>query len=223
MSFQFSILSLSVSLFATSTLGFFASPAIAQSGNSTAQPKVATVAAMVNGDLMCYVTLVDENGIKHQGVGATFEICQNKNTFLNKKVNLVYEKVRVNDCQSAEPCGKTRLQTLIVQMKLVDFNKRPSCFRGASAGYTIPRLKVGMRGHSVATVNLRLRRQPRIESQSVGFLTPRSSFEVLEGPECVGNYVWWKVNNGQVEGWVAEGDPVTFKYWLAPNTVRNSR
>lgn len=221
MSFQFSILGLSVSLFATSTLGFFASSAIAQAGNSVAQPKVATVTTLVNGDLMCYVTLVDENGIKHQDVGATFEICQNENTFLNKKVNLVYGKVRVNDCQSAEPCGRTRLQTLIVQMKLADSNNRPSCSRGASAGYTIPRLKVGMRGHSVATDNLRVRQQPGIRSQSVGFLAPRSNFQVLEGPECVGNYVWWKIKNAQVEGWIAEGDPVTFKYWLAPNTARD--
>ena len=221
MSSQLSVLSLSVSLFATSTLGFFASPATAQPGNSVAQPKVATVERMVNGDLMCYVTLVDERGIKHQDVGATFEICENKNTLLNQKVNLVYDKVRVNDCQSAEPCGRTRLQTLIVQMKLADSNNRPSCSRGASAGYTIPRLKVGMRGHSVATVNLRVRQQPGIRSQSVGFLAPRSNFEVLDGPECVGNYVWWKIKNAQVEGWVAEGDPVTFKYWLAPNTARD--
>ncbi len=117
MSFRSSAFSLSV-LVATSSLSFFAHPTAAQPRNATAQPQVATVESMVDGDLMCYVTLVDENGIKYREVGATFELCAKKNTFLNKKVNLVYGKVSVNDCQSAEPCGKTRQQTLILQMKL---------------------------------------------------------------------------------------------------------
>ena len=220
MPLRFSVLGLPVSLVTASAI-FLANPVAASASKEVDPPKVGTVVSMAHGNVACYVTLVDETGIKHQDVGATFEICQNENTFLNKKVDLVYGKVRVNDCQSAEPCGKTRLQTLIVQMKLADSNNRPSCSRGASAGYTIPRLKVGMRGHSVATVNLRVRQQPGIRSQSVGFLAPRSNFEVLDGPECVGNYVWWKIKNGQVEGWIAEGDPVTFKYWLAPNTARD--
>lgn len=93
-------------------------PVFAQSRNSTAQPQVATVEKMVDGDLMCYVTLRGENGVKYENVGATFEICANKKAFLNKKVNLVYGQVSVNDCRSAEPCGKTRRQTLIVQMKV---------------------------------------------------------------------------------------------------------
>jgi len=121
MFFHLSVLGLSVSLFAASGLGFFASPIAAQTRNSVKHPKVATVESMVNGDLMCYVTLVDENGIRYQDVGATFEICENENTFLFKKVFLVYRQVPVNDCQSAEPCGKTRQETLIIQMKVADF------------------------------------------------------------------------------------------------------
>jgi hypothetical protein len=80
-------------------------------------PAVATVKGMVNGDLMCYVSLVDENNIKHE-VGATFEICENQNRFLNQKVRLSYEKVSVNDCESAEPCGKNRMESLIINMEL---------------------------------------------------------------------------------------------------------
>lgn len=80
-------------------------------------PAVATVKGMVNGDLMCYVSLVDENNIKHE-VGATFEICENPNRFLNQKVRLSYEKVSVNDCESAEPCGKNRIESLIINMEL---------------------------------------------------------------------------------------------------------
>lgn len=120
MSFRYSVLSLTASLVATSTLGFVTNPAVAQRRNTVAQPQVATVKKMVNGDLMCYVTLVDQRGVKHESVGATFEICAKEKTYLNKKVKLVYRQVSVNDCQSIEPCGKTRLQSLIVQMKLVD-------------------------------------------------------------------------------------------------------
>lgn len=113
MSIRSSVLGLSVSLIATSTVGFLSNPA-------AAQPSVATVKKMVDGDLMCYVTLVDQRGVKHENVGATFEICAKKKTYLNKKVNLFYRQVSVNDCRSAEPCGKTRRQSLIVQMKLAD-------------------------------------------------------------------------------------------------------
>lgn len=85
-------------------------------------PTVATVKAMVNGDLMCYVTLVDENNIEHE-VGATFEICENPDRFLNQKVRLSYKRVPVNDCESAEPCGKTRIESLIINMEIIGGGK----------------------------------------------------------------------------------------------------
>ena len=82
------------------------------------QPKVGTVKELVNGDLMCYVTLVDNKGIKHN-VGATFEMCADGKKVLNKKVNAVYEIKSVSDCQSAEPCGKTRKESIITKMEVV--------------------------------------------------------------------------------------------------------
>ncbi|MEB3181083.1 MAG: hypothetical protein VKL59_18915 [Nostocaceae cyanobacterium] len=82
------------------------------------QPQAGTVKRMVSGDLMCYVTVVDEKG-KEQEVGADFDICTQQSTFLNQKVRLSYQTVSVNDCQSAEPCGKTRKQSLITKMELV--------------------------------------------------------------------------------------------------------
>ncbi|MEQ8465369.1 hypothetical protein [Coleofasciculus sp. E1-EBD-02] len=81
-------------------------------------PTVGRVKSMVNGDLMCYVSLVDENNSEHE-IGATFEICANSNLFLNQKVRLVYERIPVNDCQSIEPCGKTRIESLITKMETV--------------------------------------------------------------------------------------------------------
>ncbi|HEY9596272.1 MAG TPA: hypothetical protein V6D33_01205, partial [Cyanophyceae cyanobacterium] len=85
---------------------------------SREQPSIGTVKNMVNGDLMCYVTLVDENEVQHE-VGADFEICANQNTFLNQKVRVSYELVSINDCQSAEPCGKTRKESIITKMEII--------------------------------------------------------------------------------------------------------
>jgi hypothetical protein len=94
------------------------SASTSETPTSSENPTVATVKRMVNGDLMCYVTLVDENNIEHQ-VGATFEICENPNRFLNQKVRLFYKRVPINDCESAEPCGKTRIDSLITNMEIV--------------------------------------------------------------------------------------------------------
>lgn len=85
---------------------------------SAKKPIVGTVKSMVNGDLMCYVKLLDENRTEHN-LGASFEICAKQKTFLNKKVRLTYQQVAVNDCQSAEPCGKTRQESLITKMELI--------------------------------------------------------------------------------------------------------
>ena len=85
----------------------------------TNQPKAGTIKRMVSGHLKCYVTLIDDKGTERQ-VGAKFEVCEQQNKFLNKKVNLSYENVSVNDCQSAEPCGKTKIESLISKIELVE-------------------------------------------------------------------------------------------------------
>ncbi len=82
------------------------------------QPRVGTVTKLVNGDLMCYVTLVDKKGIEHN-VGASFEICADEKKFVNKKIRAVYKIQSVSDCQSAEPCGKTRKESIITKMEVV--------------------------------------------------------------------------------------------------------
>lgn len=82
------------------------------------RPDRASLTNTVNGDLMCYATLVDASGKTHR-LGATFEACQQPNSSFNRPVNLTYDQVQVNDCPSAEPCGKTREETLITKMEPV--------------------------------------------------------------------------------------------------------
>lgn len=103
---------------------------------SVKQPKIGIVKSMVNGDLMCYVKLVDENNIEHE-VGAAFDICVNQNTYLNQKVRLSYERVPINDCQSAEPCGKTRLESIITKMELIREKKTSNSQTLSNGEWTI--------------------------------------------------------------------------------------
>ena len=80
-------------------------------------PTSGKVLKLTNGDLMCYVDLVDARGKKYN-LGASFDIC-NQIKLVNKQVKVTYKKDNVNDCQSAEPCGKTRVENLIVKMQPV--------------------------------------------------------------------------------------------------------
>jgi hypothetical protein len=113
-----SVLGLSVSV-VSGGINFFTNPTAAQASEVVTRPSIGTVKSMTNGDIMCYVNLVDNKGKMYKNIGASFEICAKEKTFLNKKVRLSYKKVSVNDCQSAEPCGKKRLETLITKMELI--------------------------------------------------------------------------------------------------------
>ncbi len=89
------------------------------SGESTFPlPTQGRVTEMVNGDLMCYVTLVDQENVSYQ-LGATFEICEETAQFIDQAVQVSYETIAVHDCESAEPCGKTRQAQLITKMERV--------------------------------------------------------------------------------------------------------
>jgi hypothetical protein len=80
-------------------------------------PTSGKVLRLVNGDLMCYVTILDARGRQHQ-LGADFDICTNQK-LLQKKVRLNYKSSLVSDCQSAEPCGKTRSMMLITKVRII--------------------------------------------------------------------------------------------------------
>lgn len=68
---------------------------------SADRPQMGTVESMDNGDIMCYVTLVDENNQRHASIGADFDLCVKSGQYLNKKVRLTYELSNVSDCHRA--------------------------------------------------------------------------------------------------------------------------
>jgi hypothetical protein len=101
-----------------SSFGFFAMALTAVNTDAaTKLPRNGTVLKMTNGDIMCYIELRDVAGRKHT-LGADFSLCENPDKFLNRRVKLTYERAKVSDCESAEPCGKTRWETLVVRLKL---------------------------------------------------------------------------------------------------------
>ncbi|MGI0480161.1 hypothetical protein ACN4EE_05145 [Geminocystis sp. CENA526] len=96
--------------------GCSSTPILSQENNNLT---TGIVKELVNGDLMCYVTLIDDNGNENI-IGASFEICEESQELLDKKVYLTYELANINDCQSSEPCGKTRQELIIVQMESIE-------------------------------------------------------------------------------------------------------
>ena len=86
------------------------------------QPKVGTIKRIEQGDLACYINLIDEKGKEHN-INASFDICPQKEQFINKKVKLSYKILPFNDCQSNEPCGKTKKESAIVKMEVISGSK----------------------------------------------------------------------------------------------------
>lgn len=83
------------------------------------EPEVGVIKQLQQGDQMCYVTFTDAAGAERQ-VGATFELCEQQDRYLNQRVRLIYGVRNVSDCQSNEPCGKTRRANVVIKMEPVD-------------------------------------------------------------------------------------------------------
>jgi serine/threonine protein kinase len=62
----------------------------------------------------------------------------------------------------------------------------------------------------------RVRTQPNTNADVVGFLQPGEQMNILEGPVCSNQWIWWRVRSLStgMAGWTAEGDATN--YWLVP-------
>ncbi|MBD1910708.1 MULTISPECIES: hypothetical protein [unclassified Leptolyngbya] len=94
--------------------------AIAQAEETTEYPEIGQIISLQSGDLMCYTVVRDRQGQEFD-IGATFEICEQQE-LLNQNVRFVYSEENVADCQSAEPCGRSRKETLISDVVLLGEN-----------------------------------------------------------------------------------------------------
>lgn len=66
---------------------------------------------------MCYITIDTEKG-RFRELGASFELCNQE--WVGQKVTASVKPTKVNDCQSAEPCGKTKDIFLITDLSKID-------------------------------------------------------------------------------------------------------
>jgi hypothetical protein len=65
----------------------------------------------------------------------------------------------------------------------------------------------------------RLRQYPGTAAKEIGKIPPGQEVLIIGGPECLNDFVWWKVtvtSTNQV-GWTVEGD--NDNYWLIPSEV----
>jgi hypothetical protein len=108
-----------IQLTAILTIGNFGQSLASYAQAENYFPETGTILEIVTGDLMCYITVQDEYG-QTDIVGAGFEFCAEPEKYLNQKANFSYSMATVNDCQSIEPCGKTRQVNLITEIEIVD-------------------------------------------------------------------------------------------------------
>lgn len=80
------------------------------------------------------------------------------------------------------------------------------------------RLQIGLRAMVVPGNVMNLRVQPGTASSISAQISSSAVFVVLGGPRCAGGFTWWQVDLNGLMGWMAEGDPQSGEYWLAPFT-----
>lgn len=80
------------------------------------------------------------------------------------------------------------------------------------------RLHTGMRAYVSYNPPLpnRVRSEPNSSSVVLGFLQVGERMDILEGPTCSDQWIWWRVRSLDtgLTGWTAEGDATN--YWLVP-------
>ena len=62
----------------------------------------------------------------------------------------------------------------------------------------------------------RVRVKPEKDADILGYIEPGEAIEILDGPSCSTDWVWWKVKSVETGliGWTAEGEGT--EYWLTP-------
>jgi hypothetical protein len=62
----------------------------------------------------------------------------------------------------------------------------------------------------------RVRSQPNTASTILGMLQPGERMEVIGGPVCSNQWIWWQIRSQAtgLTGWTTEGDNKS--YWLVP-------
>ena len=99
------------------------------------------------------------------------------------------------------------------------FFLKPFCTESVCPKTRSPFFKVGdFALHPDWGSNQKIRVEPTLDSSQSGTLYKDQVVELIQGPICSDNLVWWnvKVVDTEETGWIAEGDSDT--YWIIPYT-----
>ncbi len=90
-----------------------------QSPTKIQKHQLVTLDRFENGDLACYVYGKKADGKPFNSM-ADFELCNREGEFRGRLVKLTFTKGRINDCEGADPCGKTREVELINSIQIAE-------------------------------------------------------------------------------------------------------
>ncbi|MCX6553307.1 MAG: hypothetical protein NTY02_20265 [Acidobacteria bacterium] len=78
------------------------------------------VTALENGDVACYLTLKDDQGVVFKELG-DFDLCTRQPSLIGKRVALKYsvENVMADECQGNPDCKKTRTVALVASVQVL--------------------------------------------------------------------------------------------------------
>jgi hypothetical protein len=124
---QFSKPNLLAWIFACSaTVAFVSTTALAQTESTVTIDKaikktIGTVTALNTGDIACYITLQDDQGIAFKEL-ADFDVCDQKPSVLGKRLQLTYTPTSVmsDACQGDPACKKTKKVILVTKVKVLE-------------------------------------------------------------------------------------------------------
>jgi len=71
------------------------------------------------GDLACYVTLLNTSTQKLEHYDSEFDWCHKPELF-GQKIKVTFHKIMINDCESIEPCGRSREVVSLKSAQIVD-------------------------------------------------------------------------------------------------------
>lgn len=74
-------------------------------------PQTGTLLEVQQGDLSCYFILKGEQ----KPLYASFDLCTQE--LVGRRVRLHYAPASINDCESIEPCGKTRKVQMVMRIE----------------------------------------------------------------------------------------------------------
>lgn len=105
-------------------LGLFLLVSVSAEATTAGKKTVGTVKSLSQGDVACYVDLVDEN---NQGFSemADFDICGLESKIKGKKVKLTYtaQNVMADSCQGNPECKDSKTVQLITSVTLMNGSK----------------------------------------------------------------------------------------------------